>query len=149
MKRKTWISIMILFLIVVWLIWLFERKEISKICCEGVCFDIEIAQTSSQRQQGLMWRESLPDNQGMLFVFPEEAIHSFRMKNTLIPLDMLRLSSWLQIIDIQEAIPCESDPCPSYTPSATAQYVLELNQGISKKNWIKIWNQCFLSFTFS
>jgi uncharacterized membrane protein (UPF0127 family) len=40
----------------------------------------------------------------------------------------------LQIVDIQQADPCESDPCPSYLPSAKAQYVLELHQGMSKNS---------------
>ncbi|MDR2540708.1 MAG: DUF192 domain-containing protein [Candidatus Peribacteria bacterium] len=81
-----------------------------------------------------MYRETLSDDAGMLFVFSEEALHSFRMKNTLIPLDMLRLSSIFQIVDIQEAEPCTADPCPSYLPTKKAQYVLELNQEISKKS---------------
>ncbi|GHV24982.1 hypothetical protein FACS1894176_02450 [Bacteroidia bacterium] len=81
-----------------------------------------------------MYRETLPDDAGMLFIFPDEATHSFRMKNTLIPLDMLRLSSGLQIVDMQEAEPCTADPCPSYLPAEKSQYVLELNQGISKKS---------------
>ncbi|MDR2189783.1 MAG: DUF192 domain-containing protein [Candidatus Peribacteria bacterium] len=79
-----------------------------------------------------MFREFLPDNAGMLFIFDQEDFHSFRMKNTLIPLDMLRLSSGLQIVDIQQAEPCNADPCPSYLPSSPAQYVLELSQGIAK-----------------
>ncbi|MDR0650181.1 MAG: DUF192 domain-containing protein [Candidatus Peribacteria bacterium] len=81
-----------------------------------------------------MFRETLADNAGMLFIFDQEDHHSFWMKNTLIPLDILRLHSGLQIVDIQQAQPCEADPCPSYLPSSSAQYVLELNQGISKKS---------------
>jgi uncharacterized membrane protein (UPF0127 family) len=81
-----------------------------------------------------MFREFLPADAGMLFIFPETAQHSFRMKNTLIPLDMLRLSADFKIVDLQEAQPCTSDPCISYFPSEKAQYVLELNQGISKKS---------------
>jgi uncharacterized membrane protein (UPF0127 family) len=75
-----------------------------------------------------MFRETLPDDAGMLFLFDHSDTYSFRMKNTLIPLDMLRLSPDLQIVDIQEAQPCTADPCPSYLPQAQAQYVLELNQ---------------------
>jgi uncharacterized membrane protein (UPF0127 family) len=74
----------------------------------------------------------------MLFIFDVEQIHSFWMKNTHIPLDILRINSSLQIVDIQAAQPCESDPCPSYIPSAPAQYVLEINQGRTTDNAIKI-----------
>ncbi|MDR0860369.1 MAG: DUF192 domain-containing protein [Candidatus Peribacteria bacterium] len=91
-----------------------------------------------------MYRETLPDDAGMLFVFPDEATHSFRMKNTLIPLDMLRLNTDFQIVDIQETEPCTADPCPSYLPAEKAQYVLELNQGSSKKNGIQIGDKCGL-----
>ncbi|MDR2415078.1 MAG: DUF192 domain-containing protein [Candidatus Peribacteria bacterium] len=85
-----------------------------------------------------MFRETLADEAGMLFIFDQEDMYSFRMKDTRIPLDILRLSSGLQIVDIQQAQPCKADPCPSYIPSSKAQYVLELNQGISKKNSIEI-----------
>ncbi|MDR3169135.1 MAG: DUF192 domain-containing protein [Candidatus Peribacteria bacterium] len=81
-----------------------------------------------------MFRETLPDNAGMLFIFETEQPHSFRMRNTLIPLDMLRLNTNLQIVDIQAATPCKTDLCPSYIPAAPAKYVLELNQEASKKN---------------
>jgi uncharacterized membrane protein (UPF0127 family) len=80
-----------------------------------------------------MFRETLAEEMGMLFIFDQEDFHSFRMKNTLIPLDMVRLNSNLQIMDIQQAEPCKTDDCPSYLPSSKAQYVLELNQGISKR----------------
>jgi uncharacterized membrane protein (UPF0127 family) len=81
-----------------------------------------------------MFRETLPENAGMLFIFETEQTHSFRMKNTLIPLDMLRLDTNLQIVDIQTAAPCKTDSCPSYIPAASAKYVLELNQEASKKS---------------
>ena len=80
-----------------------------------------------------MFRSSLPNNAGMVFVFENSDIHSFRMKNTLIPLDMIWLDSDFQIVDIQQADPCTADPCTSYIPAASAQYVLEINQGISEK----------------
>jgi uncharacterized membrane protein (UPF0127 family) len=128
-----------------------NHSSSPQLCCTSLenerttCFTLELAQTPKKRQLWLMFRESLPDNAGMLFTFETSQRHSFRMKNTLIPLDMLRLNSDLQIVDIQQADPCEADPCPSYLPAQKAQYVLELNQWTSKKSWINIWNQCFLS----
>jgi uncharacterized protein len=110
----------------------------QEICIKQFCFEIEIASTASERQLWLMYREYLGEWSGMLFVFPEPGIYPFWMKNTLIPLDMIWINSNNEIIDIQEAAPCTKDPCPSYPPKGTASYVLEINQGISKKYWIKI-----------
>lgn len=55
------------------------------------------------------------------------------MKNTLIPLDMIRINQDNQIVDIQEAIPCTTDICQTYPGKESASYVLEINKGLSKK----------------
>lgn len=64
-----------------------------------------------------MHREYLPEKSGMLFVFQQIGQYNFWMKNTLIPLDMIRINQDQKIIDIQQAVPCTADPCPSYIPS--------------------------------
>ncbi len=93
-------------------------------------FFIEVATTPAERQQGLMNRESLPANQGMLFVFEDEAPRNFWMKNTLIPLDMIWINEAKTIVDIKAAEPCKIADCPTYLGAAPAKYVLELNQGV-------------------
>jgi len=75
-----------------------------------------------------MYHNSLAKNHGMVFIFPQEAKHVFRMKNTIIPLDMIWIDANYKIIDIQEALPCIEDPCKLYTPQNNASYVVELNQ---------------------
>jgi uncharacterized membrane protein (UPF0127 family) len=92
-------------------------------------FKVEIADTDARRQRGLMWREVMPSNTGMLFVFDQVNFHSFWMKNTLIPLDMVWLDSALNVVDIQTVEPCPltASYCPSYRPAAPAKYVLEVN----------------------
>ena len=95
---------------------------------------VEIADTSQERAQGLMFRESLCQNCGMLFIFEEEEMHSFWMKNTLIPLDMIFLDKNGIITDIIEAEPCVQDPCPYYTSSQPGRYVLEINKGVSAQH---------------
>ncbi|MBO4203793.1 DUF192 domain-containing protein [bacterium] len=87
-----------------------------------------------------MYRESLPENAGMLFIFDEPAYLRFWMKNTLIPLEMIRLDENFNIVDIQEAEPCTTpnqENCPIYTPKSKAQYVLEINQGLMKKSTLQ------------
>ena len=122
----------------------FSQKQSSRVCCSEQCFTIELAITPAERQQGLMYRESLPKTAGMLFIFEQEEYHDFRMKNTLIPLDMIRINAEMEIIDIQEAIPCKADLCTSYSPEKASTYVLEINQWISKQQGIKIWDTCTL-----
>ena len=89
---------------------------------------IELARTNSERQLGLMFRNKLCDNCGMLFIFDEEIKHSFWMKNTLIPLDMIFINSNLRIADILHAVPCVESPCKFYVPNENALYVLETNE---------------------
>jgi len=94
---------------------------------------MEMATTPIQRMNGLMFRERLAADQGMVFVFPEAGKHPFWMKNTQIPLDMIRLDAGYRIVDIQEANPCLQKDCPIYTPQSDASYVIEINQGSTKK----------------
>jgi len=93
-------------------------------------FYIEVVQTAADRQQGLMHRESMPSNRGMLFVWKDEAPRNFWMKNTLIPLDMIWINEAKEIVDIQAAKPCTAEPCTVYSGKVPAKYVLELNQGV-------------------
>lgn len=112
-----------------------------QVCIDDICFFIEIADTTEERQLGLMNRTFMPELSGMLFVFQQSGQYNFWMKNTLIPLDMIRISDQNKIIDIKEATPCTADPCPTYNPQGISSYVLELNSWMSKKYWIKIWDK--------
>jgi len=112
----------------------------TRLCYEDRCFQIEIADEDAERKQGLMYRESLPSQNGMLFVFEQENVHSFWMKNTRIPLDMIRIDSDGKVIDIQTAEPCTHDPCQTYVPSWAGRYVLEINAGLSDLVGIQKWS---------
>jgi len=109
----------------------------DQVCFESICIDVEIADTSEERAKGLMHRESMPEDQGMLFIFDTQKIYPFWMKNTLIPLDMIWVDMEQTIVHIESAIPCV-DTCPSYTPSAKALYVVETVQGFTAKHEIKV-----------
>lgn len=102
----------------------------SKLTIGTQSFYIEVVDTPELRQQGLMHRESMAANRGMLFVWEEEQPRTFWMKNTLIPLDMIWINEAKEIVDIQAAEPCKVENCPHYRGKAPAKYVLELNQGV-------------------
>ncbi len=94
-------------------------------------FDIEFAETDYETQTGLMYRESMAENHGMLFIFPDERMHSFYMKNTAIPLDLIFIKSDSTIASFQEnAKPFNEAGLSSQVP---VKYVLEVNAGIAEK----------------
>lgn len=93
--------------------------------------DIEIATSDYEVQTGLMYRESMAENQGMLFIFPDVAVHSFYMKNTEFPLDLLFIDESLKVASIAEnAQPLDETGLSSQVP---IKYVLEINAGLAQK----------------
>ena len=95
--------------------------------------ELEIADDDYQRETGLMYRKSMEQDRGMLFVFDNEQPRGFYMKNTYIPLDLIFLSSHNKIVSIaKDAKPEDLSTIPSNVP---AQYVLEINAGLSD-----LWN---------
>ena len=93
--------------------------------------DIEIADNEYKTQTGLMYRNSMEENQAMLFIFPDEQKRSFYMKNTEIPLDILYFNSEKILMSLQKnAKPFDQTSLPSETVS---QYVLEVKAGLSDK----------------
>jgi uncharacterized membrane protein (UPF0127 family) len=99
---------------------------------------VEVVTRSADQARGLMYRRSLIQDSGMLFIFRQEEPQSFWMKNTLIPLDMIFVSRDLVIVDITTMQPCITDPCPDYTSRQPAQYVLEVNAGYCRSHNIII-----------
>lgn len=96
---------------------------------------VELACSVEEQSKGLMFRSELPQNQGMLFVFPRERTLSFWMKNTLIPLDIAYIDAQGKIIDIQQMQPQTTTAHPSKAP---AKYALEMNQNWFKDNKIEL-----------
>jgi len=102
------------------------QDSITKIITK---IDIEIADNEYQIQTGLMYRQSMQNDQGMLFIFSEEASRSFYMKNTEFPLDIIFIDSKNKVVSIQKnAQPLNESSLPSEAP---AQYVLEVNAKLS------------------
>lgn len=96
----------------------------------GELIGLEVATTPQQQAIGLMARESLPDDRGMLFPFEPPRPVSFWMKNVLIPLDMVFIRNGEIVAIARDVPPCESTPCPTYGPDEQAvEYVIELRGG--------------------
>lgn len=143
--------ILIIFLVVVFFAIPFlpeqEKKDagMSFVCVRGKCFTVAIADTSSEREIGLMNRTELAENSGMLFVFEEGGVYKFWMKNTLIPLDMIWIDGNNKILFIEKnAQPCRSEACETFGPDQGAKYVLEINSGAAEKAGIMMGDEVTL-----
>ncbi len=92
---------------------------------------IEVADTPDKTAQGLMYRSSMKENQGMLFIFPDEEERSFYMKNTRISLDLLFVNQNKEVVSITKyAVPFDLTSIPSNGP---ATYVVEVIGGFCNK----------------
>lgn len=106
-----------------------SNEEIARI-------NIEVADNEAEKEQGLMYRESMAEDNGMLFLMGTEEIQTFWMKNTIISLDILYVDSERRIISIHEnCTPYSLDHIPSLKP---ALYVVEVNAGYTAKHGIKV-----------
>jgi uncharacterized membrane protein (UPF0127 family) len=108
----------------------------------GATILLEVASNDETRARGLMFRESLALDRGMIFLFPSSEVHSFWMKNTYIPLDMLFIGEDSRIVAIiNDVPPCAADPCPSYGPEQRALHVVELAAGNARRLGLKTGDQ--------
>jgi len=98
--------------------------------------DIQIADNDFDRELGLMFRKSMTEDQGMLFIFPADTIQNFWMRNTFIPLDMIYINSKNEIVTIRHATKTLSDQ--TYSSTAPAMYVIEVNLDFTDKYKIKV-----------
>jgi uncharacterized protein len=105
---------------------------------DGFVVGVEIANEEELRSQGLMFRDHLANDAGMLFFFPVEGEYPFWMKNTKIPLDMIWIDSNRRIAHITHDVPpCRVADCPNYPPNAKAKYVLEVAAGVARQHALK------------
>jgi len=106
---------------------------------KGKRFSVEIADTREKQALGLMFRDSMPAEQGMLFIFPREAPRSFWMKNTRIALDIMYFNKDLELVSISaDSPPCRVRYCPSYPSKLPAKFVLELNAGTAAELGVEV-----------
>lgn len=148
--RKSQLFIILFVLILLITVFLGNRdidKKQSEVCFNDNCFYVELSETPEQKSQGLMFREKLDLNKGMLFIFKKEGIYPFWMKNTLISLDIIWIDKNKEVVFIsQDVEPCSINECKSIIPDKKALYVLEINKGLSDEIGLTIGSK--LNFGF-
>jgi len=96
---------------------------------------VEIAERPKERARGLMFRKSMPEDRGMIFLFNEPDVHQFWMHNTCLPLDMLFVDDDGFIVGIAENVPTLNDD--ERTVGCASRYVVETNAGWTRKNGVR------------
>ncbi len=133
-----WLFVLISFFSVACFAAEFSKKKIQ---LSKKSIQVEVADTEKLQAQGLMFRKKMDPDAGMLFVFDDEQIRSFWMKNTLIDLSIGYFNKEKKLIDIQDMSATSSimqQSLPTYTSKSPAMYALEMNKGWFKKNKIKV-----------
>ena len=98
----------------------------TQIQVAGHALTVEVADDPTERAQGLMYRKELGDHAGMLFVYPDEQLRSFWMKNTPLPLSIAYLDATGKVVSVADMTPMSTESVPSAGP---ALYALEVNRG--------------------
>jgi uncharacterized membrane protein (UPF0127 family) len=102
---------------------------------ESPPFRLEVCSNDGERAKGLMYRRSLEEDAGMIFVFPEERDHSFWMKNTYIPLDMVFVGKDMRVVGVLADVP-PLNLAPR-TVGRPSLYVLEFAAGTMKRHGVE------------
>lgn len=142
-QKKNRIIMMVLLAILLMSVSMFvvERKESSIIVVRfpsGVELETEVADTPEKQLFGLAFREELPPNSGMLYIFEENGLHRIRTKEYRFPIDILWVDESHHVVHMLEHVePCAKDPCPSYgPPPEAARYVIQAESGFLKKSGV-------------
>lgn len=106
---------------------------------DGTRIALDLATTPEELAQGLMFRPSLPEDRGMLLLFPEERLPNIWMKNMFIHLDLVFLDDSGRVVDVIDRVaPCAADPCPHYIPRHPARTVLEVAAGVAGRHGLQV-----------
>jgi uncharacterized membrane protein (UPF0127 family) len=105
---------------------------------DGARIVAEIARSDAERFLGLIFKEKLPEDMGMLFIFDEPDRHRLWTKNARFPIDVVWLDSDRRVVGWEENLsPCRQDPCPTYAPQKPALYALEIPTGFVRLHGLK------------
>ena len=111
------------------------KKSLLPLTIKGKTIKVEVARTEKEKERGLMFRERLGKDEGMLFVYEREERLSFWMKNTRLPLSIAFIDKGGRIVDIQDMEPFSLETHMSAYP---ARYALEMNRGWFAREGIKV-----------
>lgn len=136
MKKNLIYGLLIICLLILVYIYSLNNESGPKVCYSEKCFDVEIADDSLERTRGLMFRDELDKNEGMLFIFDSEGIYSFWMKNTPLSLDIIWIDNNFNVVYIAKNTAPES--IDLINPLVESRYVLEVNAGLSSLYGIEI-----------
>jgi uncharacterized membrane protein (UPF0127 family) len=108
----------------------FQPTQTATMSFEGLQLTVDLARTSSQWEQGLSGRASMPQNHGMLFVFDHPDLWQFWMHGMEFPLDIIWFGANHSVVYFAQDLPtCPSNGCQTYSPPTSASYALEVNAG--------------------
>ena len=110
-------------------------KSTIALIIDGIKVTVEVARTEGEKEKGLMFREKLPPDTGMLFIYEQEDFLSFWMKNTRFPLSIAFIDRHGRIVDIQDMEPFSLS---GHISRAPAQFALEMNRGWFHRKGIKV-----------
>ena len=111
------------------------KKSLLPLTIKGKTIKVEVARTEKEKERGLMFRERMGKNEGMLFVYEREERLSFWMKNTRLPLSIAFIDKGGRIVDIQDMEPFSLE---THTSAHPATYALEMNRGWFAREGIKV-----------
>ena len=113
-------------------------KDEQWVQLKGKRYVVEVADDDAERARGLMFRDSMAADHGMLFVHDSEDVQAYWMKNTKIPLDIIYFDHDRKLVSVAHAPPCSlGDKCPPFPSEGPALYVLELNVGTADELGVK------------
>ena len=121
---------------------LVEPFPLQRIAIAALNITVEVADEPHERHLGLMYRKEMPKDHGMIFVYPDEKIRNFWMKNTYIPLSIAYLDAEGIVLHLADMTPLNLDPVSSIYP---AQYALEMNRGWFSQHQVTIGTQIDVS----
>jgi uncharacterized membrane protein (UPF0127 family) len=143
--KEHYVSFIILIILILFSVVVVFAQTKHRVCFEEKCFRVEKAITPEEREKGLMYRYSMDEDKGMLFIFENESLYQFWMKNTFIPLDIIWINSEQEVVFIsKDSAPCK-DICIPINPNVNAIYVLELNANTTNKYHISVGDSIILN----
>lgn len=111
------------------------ESQAARVCLKKDCVEAEVVSTEVDMRRGLQGRKGLKDRHGMLFVFKNDGLQNFWMKDMNFAIDIIWIDSKGHIVTVAPSCaPCTTEPCEVYSPKANARYVLELPSGYALKH---------------